>query len=87
MLEDQIPVGIMREREPAGRRSRYDVLGLAVAVRWYDGYFLFASTGPNGTLPGDTLAEVLEARTEADADGIRARLRGDRPSSASRRRR
>jgi putative restriction endonuclease len=67
-VEDQIPVGVLRERAPAGRRSRYDVLGLAVPVRWYDGYFLFESTGPDGRAPGDTLAEVLQAQAEADAE-------------------
>lgn len=84
-IEDQIPVGVLRERAPARGRSQYDVLGLALPVRWYDGYFLFESTSPGGGLPsGDTLAAVLQAQAEADtaqdeqeppADDYDARLR------------
>jgi hypothetical protein len=33
-IADRVPVGVLRERAPAGRRSRYDVLGLAMPVRW-----------------------------------------------------
>ncbi len=67
-VDDQIPVGVLREREPVGKRSQYDVLGLALPVRWYDGYFLFESTGPDGAPPGDTLAKIFEAQAEADAE-------------------
>lgn len=67
-IKDQIPVGVLREREPVKGRSQCDVLGLAVPVRWYDGYFLFESTGPDGAPSRDTLSDILEAQAEADAE-------------------
>ena len=32
-IADRVPVGVLRELVPAGRRSQYDVLGLALPVR------------------------------------------------------
>jgi hypothetical protein len=42
-ITDRVPVGVLSERVPAGPRSRYDVLGLAMPVRWSDGRFHFES--------------------------------------------
>ena len=42
-IADQVPVGVLCERVPAGPRSRYDVLGLAMPVRWSGGRFYFES--------------------------------------------
>ena len=60
-IEDQIPVGVLRARDRVGRTGKYDVLGLAMPVRWYDGYFLFESLLPGeGPPAGGTLMGVLE---------------------------
>jgi hypothetical protein len=67
-IQDRVPVGVLRERRPAGRQTQYDVLGLAMPVRWYDGYFLLESLGPGGFHSGDTLADVLEATAEGQID-------------------
>src|SRR5260221_6186656 len=61
-IDDQVPVGVLREREPVGGPSQYDVLSLGLPVRWYDGYFLFEKIGPDGAPSGDTLADILEAQ-------------------------
>jgi hypothetical protein len=45
-IADRVPVGVLRERAPAGRRSQYDVLGLAMPVGWSDGFFYFESLNP-----------------------------------------
>jgi hypothetical protein len=42
-ITDRVPVGVLREWVPAGRRSQYGVLGLAMPVRWSDGRFFFQS--------------------------------------------
>ena len=42
-IADQVPVGVLRERIHAGRDHQYDVLGLAMPVRWSDGRFFFES--------------------------------------------
>ena len=36
-IADRVPVGVLREQAPAGHRSQYEVLGLAVPVRWSEG--------------------------------------------------
>jgi hypothetical protein len=38
-IEDRAPVGVLIEYERIGRQRRYEVLGLAIPVRWYVGYF------------------------------------------------
>ena len=45
-IADRVPVGVLRERAPAARRSQYDVLGLAMPVRWEEGFFRFESLNP-----------------------------------------
>src|SRR5580704_2017582 len=45
-IADRVPVGVLRERAPAARRSQYDVLGLAMPVRWSEGFFHFESLNP-----------------------------------------
>lgn len=67
-IEDQVPVGALFEREAPGRRRRYEVLGLAMPVRWHAGYFFFESLDPPGAPVGDTVGEVLEATAEAEAE-------------------
>lgn len=85
-IDDRVPVGVLREREPSGRRSQYDVLGLALPVRWYDGYFVFESLNPKAVSSTDAVSDVLEATAEAEvqnenneapppADDYDARLR------------
>ncbi len=67
-IADRIPVGVLRERAPAGHSSRYDVLGLATPVRWSDGYFYFESLNPRATPVIDPVHDVLEATASAELD-------------------
>ena len=67
-IADQVPVGVLRERAPAGRRSQYDVLGLAMPVRWSEGYFFFESLHPKAAPVIDPVSDVLEATARADVD-------------------
>jgi hypothetical protein len=45
-IADRVPVGVLRERAPARHPAWYDVLGLALPVRWSDGVFYFESLNP-----------------------------------------
>jgi putative restriction endonuclease len=85
-IAGRIPVGVLRERAPATRRSQYDVLGLALPVRWSDGYFFFESINPPAVPVIDPVSDVMEATARAeldqeeqadsaDLDGYDARLR------------
>jgi hypothetical protein len=85
-ISDRIPIGVLRERKAIGGGSEYDVLGLAIPVRWYDGYFFLESLGGEDPRKGDTVTEVLTAtaveqvETEASEaplsyDNFSARLR------------
>jgi putative restriction endonuclease len=67
-IEDRIPVGVLRELEHPPHTSRYQVMGLALPVRWSEGYFFLESIDPPTTLASDVVSEVLEAtaRTELD---------------------
>jgi putative restriction endonuclease len=67
-IADRIPVGVLRERAPAARRSQYDVLGLALPVRWSDGYFFFESLDPPAVPVIDPVSDVLEAIATAELD-------------------
>jgi hypothetical protein len=67
-IADRVPVGVLRERIPAGRRSQYDVLGLALPVRWSDGYFFFESLSPKAVPVIDPVSDVLEATARAEVD-------------------
>lgn len=68
-IDDRIPVGVLLEREAPGRRSRYEVLGLAMPVRWYDGYCFLESADTSGILRGgDLVGDVLAATAEADVE-------------------
>lgn len=60
--------GVLRERAPAGRRSQYDVLGLAMPVRWSDGRFFFESLNPKAVPVIDPVSDVLEATANAEVD-------------------
>ncbi len=73
-IEDQIPVGVLRERPaPHGRRSEYDVLGLARPVSWSSGYFFLESLSPPGSQAGDTVSRVLQATAEYEVEQEDAR--------------
>ena len=67
-IADRVPVGVLRERAPAGRRSQYDVLGLAMPVRWSDGVFYFESLNPKTASVIEPAGDVLEAMTSAVVD-------------------
>ena len=67
-IADRVPVGVLRERAPAGRRSQYDVLGLALPVRWSDGYFFFESLDPPAEPVTDPVSDVLEATARAELE-------------------
>jgi putative restriction endonuclease len=67
-IVDQVPVGVLRERAPARRRSQYDVLGLAMPVRWSDGRFFFESLNPKAVPVIDPVSDVLEAMASAAVD-------------------
>ncbi len=67
-IADRVPVGVLRERAPAGRRSQYDVLGLAMPVRWSDGFFYFESLNPKAVSVIDPVSDVLEAMASAEVD-------------------
>ena len=67
-IADRVPVGVLRERAPAVRRSQYDVLGLALPVRWSDGYFFFESLDPPAAPVTDPVSDVLEATARAELE-------------------
>jgi hypothetical protein len=60
-IDDQIPVGVLRERAAVHGRSRYDVLGLALPVTWSDGHFFFQSLDPPPVSVIDPVSDLLEA--------------------------
>jgi hypothetical protein len=68
-IADRVPVGVLREQAPARRHAaRYDVLGLALSVRWSDGRFYFESLNPKAVPVVDTVSDVLEAMARAEVD-------------------
>jgi putative restriction endonuclease len=67
-IADRIPVGVLRERAPATRHSRYDVLGLALPVSWSDGRFYFESLNPRAMPVVDPVSDVMEAIAGAEVD-------------------
>jgi putative restriction endonuclease len=67
-MADRIPVGVLRERAPARRRSEYDVLGLAMPVSWSDGRFFFESLNPKAVPVVDPVSDVLEATASTEVD-------------------
>ena len=67
-IADQIPVGVLRERPGYGRHSQYEVLGLALPVRWSDGYFFFQSLNPPATPVIDVATDILEAAATSEVD-------------------
>jgi len=68
----RVPVGVLREVGPAGHRSRYEVLGLAVPVRWSEGYFYLESLNPRAIPEIDPVSDVLEATARAEENGEEA---------------
>jgi hypothetical protein len=67
-ITDQVPVGVLRERAPASHQTRYDVLRLALPVRWSDGRFYFESLNPRAVPVVDPVSDVLEAMVSAEVD-------------------
>jgi hypothetical protein len=67
-IADRVPVGVLREQGPAGHRSRYEVLGLAVPVGWSDGFFFLESLNPRAMPVIDPVNDVLEATARAEED-------------------
>jgi len=67
-IADRIPVGVLREQAPARHNSRYNVLGLALPVRWEDGFFYFESLNPKAAPVIDPVSDVLEAMAHAEVD-------------------
>ncbi|WP_409331148.1 HNH endonuclease [Trujillonella humicola] len=82
-MRDGVPVGVLQEQPPLGRRPQYRVLGLGRPVAWQDGYFFFESVAGSDPSRGDTIGDVLlrdaeaevEAPTEPPADDYDARRR------------
>ncbi len=67
-IADRVPVGVLRERAPARHPAWYDVLGLALPVRWSDGVFYFESLNPKAVPVVDPVSDVLEAMASAEVD-------------------
>jgi putative restriction endonuclease len=68
-IADRVPVGVLREQGPARRHAaQYDVLGLALPVRWSDGRFYFESLNPKAVPVVDPVSDVLEAMARAEVD-------------------
>jgi putative restriction endonuclease len=67
-IADRVPVGVLREQAPPRHRTRYDVLGLALPVRWSDGRFYFESLNPKAVPVVDPVSDVLEAMAIAEVD-------------------
>lgn len=65
-IAERTPVGVMRERIPDKQNSdTYDVLGLAVPVKWDAGYFFFEGVRPDGLWHiGDTEMDLLISEAE-----------------------
>jgi Domain of unknown function (DUF3883) len=45
-IRDRVPVGVLRKVDAGRRPSRYQVMGLALPVRWQEGYFLLEGLSP-----------------------------------------
>jgi hypothetical protein len=67
-IADRVPVGVLYEHPPARHRALYDVLGLALPVRWSDGLFYFESLNPKPILVVEPVSDVLEEMANAEAD-------------------
>jgi putative restriction endonuclease len=67
-IADRVPVGVLLELGPPAHRSRYEVLGLAVPVRWSDGFFFLESLNPKAIPVTDPVSDVLEAAARGKED-------------------
>lgn len=67
-IDDQIPVGVLRERAAVHGRSRYHVLGLALPVTWSDGYFFLQSLNPPPVPVVNAVSDLLEATAVSEAE-------------------
>ncbi len=61
-IEDRVPIGVMKQVSDTPV-SRYQVLGVAMVLRHYEGYFLIEGFAFDGTVRGFELPEDLEALT------------------------
>ena len=75
-MHERVPVGVLRKIDARRHQVQYEVLGLAVPVRWYGGYFILESVDPPASARVDPLTDVLtadaEAEQERDADDVPA---------------
>jgi putative restriction endonuclease len=68
-IDDRVPVGVFREIGPKLRQSQYEILGLAMPVRWSDGYFFLESMSVTSARASDATGVLeAEARSEFDAE-------------------
>src|SRR5215469_2752902 len=56
-IQDRIPVGVIHKVDTRRRQVQYEVFGLAIPVRWYDGYFILESVNPPATTQVDALTD------------------------------
>jgi putative restriction endonuclease len=63
-IEDEVPVGVLRQIRRDGNRGQYEVLGLAKPVSWAEGYFRFESMPEAASHD----ANRLIARAQAEFD-------------------
>lgn len=62
-IRDRIPIGVLRKVNKSRRPSRYQVLGLALPVRWQNGYFLLEGLSPYSVW-NSNFAEAILLKTE-----------------------
>jgi hypothetical protein len=61
-MEDRVPIGVMRQISETPV-SRYQVLGVAMVLRHYEGYFLIEGFAADGTVRGLESPQDLETLT------------------------
>lgn len=78
-IEERVPVGVMRERVPENRYAdTYEVLGLAMPVKWDAGYFFFEGVRSDGSWrSGDTEADLLVSEAEREESSSPEEAPGD----------
>jgi putative restriction endonuclease len=64
-IQNRIPVGVIQKVDTRRRQVEYEVLGLALPVRWYGEHFILESVNPPATTLVDPLTDVLIANSEA----------------------
>ncbi|MGE7874273.1 HNH endonuclease [Bacillus paramycoides] len=75
-MKNSIPVGVVLEQSPEGRKKRYKI-NIALPVAWVNGFFILAGPSPTGKIsemtssPGEMLAHIVmvnENRSVKDFD-------------------